>query len=44
MSGQMTHDLAVTAHENLAGVHAMLFPKPTSEAASSVTLAKSRRA
>lgn len=30
MSGQMTHDLAVTAHENLARVHAMLFgiPKP----------------
>ena len=25
MSGQMTHDLAVTAHENLARVHAMLF-------------------
>ena len=25
MSGQMTHDLAVTAHENLVRVHAMLF-------------------
>ena len=26
IAGQMTHDLAVTAHENLARVHAMLFP------------------
>ena len=25
MSGQMTHDLAVTAHENLMRVHALLF-------------------
>lgn len=25
MSGQMTHDLAVTAHQNLARVHALLF-------------------
>ena len=25
MSGQMTHDLAMTAHENLVRVHAMLF-------------------
>ena len=27
MSGQMTHDLAVTAQQNLARVHGMLFPK-----------------
>jgi MinD-like ATPase involved in chromosome partitioning or flagellar assembly len=26
MSGQMTHDLAVTAHENLSQVHRTLFP------------------
>ncbi|KPU89219.1 hypothetical protein APR50_33965 [Variovorax paradoxus] len=29
MSGQMTHDLAVTAQQNLARVHGMLFPKGT---------------
>ena len=27
MSGQMAHDLAVTAQQNLARVHGMLFPK-----------------
>jgi hypothetical protein len=37
MAGQMTHDLAVTAHENLSQVHATLFP---AEAAG----AKARRA
>jgi hypothetical protein len=29
MAGQMTHDLAVTAQQNLAHVHAMLFPSGT---------------
>lgn len=40
MSGQMTHDLAVTAHENLARVHAILF---ASQGASEPTLASSTR-
>lgn len=31
MAGQMTHDLAVTAQENLARVHAMLFPASATE-------------
>lgn len=29
MAGQMTHDLALTAQENLAGVHALLFAQDT---------------
>jgi MinD-like ATPase involved in chromosome partitioning or flagellar assembly len=29
MEGQMTHDLAVTAHENLSQVHGTLFPSRT---------------
>ena len=29
MAAQMTHDLAITAHQNLARVHAMLFPQGT---------------
>ncbi|NDZ17151.1 hypothetical protein C7T35_27865 [Variovorax sp. WS11] len=37
MSGQMTHDLAVTAHENLSQVHRALFP-------GAATTVKARRA
>lgn len=40
MSGQMTHDLAVTAHENLARVHAILF---AGRGASEPNLASSTR-
>jgi MinD-like ATPase involved in chromosome partitioning or flagellar assembly len=32
MAGQMTHDLAVTAHENLSQVHATLFPTAVAKA------------
>ena len=48
ISGQMTHDLAVTAHENLSQVHGLLFPvdaigkASTSPAATNVE--KARRA
>jgi MinD-like ATPase involved in chromosome partitioning or flagellar assembly len=37
MAGQMTHDLAVTAHENLSHVHGTLFP-------AAATAVKARRA
>ena len=37
MAGQMTHDLAATAHENLSQVHRMLFP-------GAATATKARRA
>ncbi|MBT2304019.1 hypothetical protein J7E70_26630 [Variovorax paradoxus] len=39
MAGQMAHDLAVTAQENLAEVHALLFP-----ASAPTTAIRSRRA
>jgi len=44
MSGQMTHDLAVSAQENLASVYAMLFANPATEAVNGVATAKPRRA
>ena len=44
MSGQMTHDLAVTAQQNLEEVHALLFPSSAQPAVNVVSMAKPRRA
>jgi hypothetical protein len=42
MSGQMTHDLAVTAHENLAAVHALLFDGQSANKAAATALGRRR--
>ena len=42
MSGQMTHDLAMTAHENLVRVHALLFSEQGSNAAVPAVSARRR--
>jgi len=44
MAGQMAHDLAVTAQDNLARVHAMLFPRGTASMPASPAAAPRKRA
>jgi MinD-like ATPase involved in chromosome partitioning or flagellar assembly len=44
MAGQMAHDLAVTAQDNLARVHAMLFPQGTASMPASPATAPRKRA
>lgn len=44
MTGQMTHDLAVSAQHNLAEVHALLFPQLPATAPVTAAATKTRRA